>query len=104
MRTPRRASLALVAWCCSMGFTEAVHAAGLPERGKPVNGLQAMLEPAQTAYRIGAPMPVRAVLRNVGATTLKLVPWCKPLQPPLVVVTITTESATLDMGQAAGEE
>lgn len=78
-------------------------AADEPASGEPVAGLQAELTAEQPVFQLGEPMPIRATLRNVGTTPLRVWPWCRPLQPPRIVVRLG-ESATLDLGAAFAEQ
>lgn len=71
--------------------------------GEPVAGLQAELSAEQGMFRLGEPMPIRCTLRNVGLEPLQVVKWCRPLQPPRIVVRLG-DSATLDLGAAFAEQ
>lgn len=57
--------------------------------GEPVNGLQAVLSPLETKYTLSQPVRISCTLRNVGAKPFRIFPWYKPLQPPLISVTVT---------------
>jgi len=60
-----------------------------PVQGEPVDGLQAIISTLATTYVIGNPIKISCALKNIGTHSFRIFPWFKPLQPPLVIITVT---------------